>query len=933
MIKVIEIGNLGGSGGGGGGGAPSGPAGGKLSGTYPDPTIVTDGITSVELAPSAVGTTELMADAVTNVKLGNMTSNTIKGCITAGDPVDLTAVQATTLLASGSGGGTVNYLRADGTWATPSSGAAPSAGNQTFVFTGAAQTFVVPTGVTTISVIAKGAKGAAGAWTTISHSGAGGNGAIITGNVTVTPGETLQVNIGGTPATGAGAAGYNGGGASVGNGTSWGGGGGGASDIRRGAFALADRIIVAAGGGGGGSEDAAIGGQGGLNGTAGAVQGGAGALVASGGAAGGAGGTQTAGTLGVGGTGATETGGSFNNRGGGGGGGLYGGGGAGGNGGTGGGGGGSSMVPAGGGSVTGGNATVGEIKLTWGGGGFQNYDVELDALASTTSTTDALPYFTGTGTASTTTLTAFARTLLDDTTQAAMQTTLGVGPLADNAVTNAKLADSPTATVKGRVTAGTGDPTDLTTAQLTTLIDMFTSSVKGVVPASPGGTTSFLRADGSWAVPAGGGGGTAATTTFTPAAGIAATDVQGALVELAGDITSMPTLTTSDTIKVPIATASGVTTLNVGNLISQTSLVSSDIAKLIVSTTGGVTTLDVSALSTGGGGSTTFSDTAFTLQDNTDATKQAKFDCVNLTTAATTTFAFPPILSGSPTLLTDISAQTMTSKTLGGPIFQGTTTPAKGITFRAELDTAYNDLSRSNPIEMFGNITMPPRWSFLHHSAAANAAPTATILNANIGQIVSRGHTGSGYSSSNHVVINMIADEAVTASAKGTSLRFLTSPIGTSANPVEGLRVTSSANTDIAIRSGLAVGAGATMAAPATGYGIEVKSGAIGYGVGAGGNVPQGTSRTTGVTCNSLSGQITMFAGNGSTTWNTFTVTNTFVAVGDTIILSVQNASNFYLVLPTAVLAGSFRIAFATTSGTASDSPIINFAVIKTSTT
>lgn len=71
-------------------------------------------------------------------------------------------------------------------------------------------------------------------------------------------------------------------------------------------------------------------------------------------------------------------------------------------------------------------------------------------------------------------------------------------------VTNAKLADVATATFKGRTTAGTGAPEDLTAAQATALLNTFTSSLKGLAPSSGGGTTNFLRADGTWAAPGGG---------------------------------------------------------------------------------------------------------------------------------------------------------------------------------------------------------------------------------------------------------------------------------------------------------------------------------------------------------------------------------------------------------------------------------------------
>ncbi|WP_342627204.1 hypothetical protein AAC691_13010 [Nguyenibacter vanlangensis] len=61
-------------------------------------------------------------------------------------------------------------------------------------------------------------------------------------------------------------------------------------------------------------------------------------------------------------------------------------------------------------------------------------------------------------------------------------------------------------TVLGNVSGSTTAPSALTPAQLTALVQPFTSSLSGAVPASGGGTANFLRADGTWAAPAAGAG-------------------------------------------------------------------------------------------------------------------------------------------------------------------------------------------------------------------------------------------------------------------------------------------------------------------------------------------------------------------------------------------------------------------------------------------
>ncbi len=103
----------------------------------------------------------------------------------------------------------------------------------------------------------------------------------------------------------------------------------------------------------------------------------------------------------------------------------------------------------------------------------------------------------------------------------------------------------------------------------------------------------------------------------------------------------------------------------------------------------------------------------------------------------------------------------------------------------------------------------------------------------------------------------------------------------------------------------------------------------LGYGTGSGGTVTQATSRTTGVTLSKPSGAITMFSAAGSATAATFTVTNTLVAATDTIILNQKSGTNLYVLLVTAVAAGSFNVTFYTTGGTATDAPVINFSLIK----
>ena len=120
------------------------------------------------------------------------------------------------------------------------------------------------------------------------------------------------------------------------------------------------------------------------------------------------------------------------------------------------------------------------------------------------------------------------------------------------------------------------------------------------------------------------------------------------------------------------------------------------------------------------------------------------------------------------------------------------------------------------------------------------------------------------------------------------------------------------------------------------GTGEIVATSPFGYGgSGTGGTITQATSRTTGVTLDKLSGQITLFAataisGHAS---NEFTLTNSFIDATD--VVHVCFASGLtgasYGVTVTAVSAGSCKITVSnfSNSATPSDTPVLNFVVIK----
>lgn len=113
----------------------------------------------------------------------------------------------------------------------------------------------------------------------------------------------------------------------------------------------------------------------------------------------------------------------------------------------------------------------------------------------------------------------------------------------------------------------------------------------------------------------------------------------------------------------------------------------------------------------------------------------------------------------------------------------------------------------------------------------------------------------------------------------------------------------------------------------------------LGYapGSGNGGTVTQLTSKSTGVTLNRSCGQITMHnAALGAGAKVSFVVTNSTVAATDVPKAAVASGgtANAYRAHVTAIAAGVFTITLENaTAGSLSEAPVINFVVVKATTT
>lgn len=145
----------------------------------------------------------------------------------------------------------------------------------------------------------------------------------------------------------------------------------------------------------------------------------------------------------------------------------------------------------------------------------------------------------------------------------------GNGALALTASSTVPLGDMATIAAHsyvGNNTGSTATPAAITATQITADLNVFTTSLKGLAPSSGGGTTNFLRADGTWAAPPGGG------TAANPSASLGLSAVNGSATTYmrsdaapALDVTISPTWSGNHTFANSVVVSNGTLTSYLGD--------------------------------------------------------------------------------------------------------------------------------------------------------------------------------------------------------------------------------------------------------------------------------------------------------------------------------------------------------------------------------
>ncbi len=263
-----------------------------------------------------------------------------------------------------------------------------------------------------------------------------------------------------------------------------------------------------------------------------------------------------------------------------------------------------------------------------------------------------------------------------------------------NVVSNSKLAQVPAHSYLGNNTGSTVDASYIGATALTADLDVFTNLLKGLAPASGGGTANFLRADGTWAAPTGTG--TVSSVAFNDASNTPIFSITGSPVTTNGTLTQ--TLVAQDANKVFAGPTTGVAaepgfrflvssdvpTINPAQGgTGQTSLTANNVilgngtsAVLFVApgSSGNVLTSNGTTWTSAAAGSS-FLDNVFAVQNSSDTSKQFKLSLAGMTASRTLTISSTqstnqtlgiPNVGASDLFVTNDTSATLTNKTISG---------------------------------------------------------------------------------------------------------------------------------------------------------------------------------------------------------------------------------------------------------------------------
>lgn len=163
-------------------------------------------------------------------------------------------------------------------------------------------------------------------------------------------------------------------------------------------------------------------------------------------------------------------------------------------------------------------------------------------------------------------------------------------------ITNQFLFTMPPLTIKGNDTVSAANPLNLTVAQVNAILPVFTSTLNGLTPFSGGGSSNFLRADGTWAIPAASTTSNVNTTQVATNASffplfVASSTNSTQAIDLGTGLTFNPstnTLSTTTFVGALTGTASGNTTITPQNHAVALSSATNALSTAIPSATSGV---------------------------------------------------------------------------------------------------------------------------------------------------------------------------------------------------------------------------------------------------------------------------------------------------------------------------------------------------------